>query len=176
MGSPSERAPYPPGIADRHFDIGARPWARWICVVVLAALPVLALLNVFGQRPTTSRASSPVADVSVSSPAHLRSGLQASTRVEVVAHRTIGHLALAFSQGWWDGIGVNSIEPQPSTQTTSGGQIVLDMGPLPAGQTMTTWINFTVNPTAAGSRNDDLTVLDGSHTLVRLHRTVTIFP
>jgi hypothetical protein len=176
MGSESERAPYPPGIADRHFDIGARPWARWICVVVLAALPVLALLNVFGQRPTTSRASSPVADVSVSSPARLRSGLQASSRVEVVAHRRIGHLALAFSQGWWDGIGVNSIEPQPSMQTARDGQIVLDMGSLPAGQTMTTWINFNVNPTAVGSRDEDLTVLDGSHTLVRLHRSVTIFP
>jgi hypothetical protein len=176
MGSESDRAPYPPGITDRHEDIGARPWARWICVAFLAALPVLALLNVFGQHVTTSRASSPVADVSVSTPARLRSGLQASTRVQVVAHSTIGHLALAFSQGWWDGIGVNSIEPQPSMQTARDGQIVLDMGSLPAGQTMTTWINFNVNPTAVGSRDEDLTVLDGSHTLVRLHRSVTIFP
>jgi hypothetical protein len=176
MGPESERARWPPGITDRHFNPSARPWSRWVAVVVLSALPVLALLNVFGQHPTTTTAASPVADASVSSPARLRSGLQFQTRVEVTAHSSIAHLALAFSPGWWDGMSANSIEPQPSSQTTRNGQTVLDMGSLPAGQTLTTQLNFSVNPTDVGTRSEDLTVLDGSHTLLRIHRSVTIFP
>jgi hypothetical protein len=50
------------------------------------------------------------------------------------------------------------------------------MGSLAAGQTLTVWINFSVNPTNAGNRSEDLAVMDGSHTLVRLHRSLTIFP
>lgn len=171
-----ESGPYPPGIRDRHLVVAPRPWGRWIAVALLAALPILALLNVFGQHPTTTAASSPVANVSVSAPSRLRSGLQFEARVAVTARSTIGHLALAFSSGWWDGMGVNSIEPQPSTQTTRHGNVVFDMGKLNAGQRLTTWINFTVNPTSVGSRNENLTVLDGSRPLIRLHRSVTIFP
>src|SRR5437763_8936232 len=128
MDTESGRALYPPGIADSHIDVTPhRPRGRWIAVVVLTALPVLALLNFFGQRPTTTQASSPVATVTVSSPARLRSGLQFETKVQVFAHATIGRLELAFSPGWWDGMGVNSIEPQPSTESSRGGQVVLEM-------------------------------------------------
>jgi hypothetical protein len=167
---------YPPGIADRHIDVARRPWVRWAGVAVVAALPVLALLNFFGQSPSTTRASSPVADVSLTAPTRLRSGLTFQTRVAVRAHTSIGHLALAFSSGWWDSMSVSSIEPQPSTQAERTGQVMLDMGSLAAGQTLTVWINFSVNPTNAGNRSEDLAVMDGSHTLVRLHRSLTIFP
>jgi hypothetical protein len=177
MDTESGRASYPPGISDKHVDITPRrPWGRWAAVVVLSALPVLALFNFFGQRETTSRATSPVASVSLQSPSRLRSGLSFQTKVQVFAHATIGRLELAFSPGWWDGVGVNSISPQPSTESSQGGQVVLEMGKLPAGRTLTTWLNFSVNPTFSGERSEDLTVLDGAHTLVRIHRSVTVFP
>jgi hypothetical protein len=169
-------SPYPAGIRDRHIDVGSRPWGRWIAVACLTALPLLAVLNVFGQHPTTTRAASPVADVTVTAPTRLRSGLQFQVRVEVAAHRTVRHLALGFSSGWWDSMGANSIEPQPSSETSHDGLVVLDMGVVPAGQTLTTWLNFTVNPTHLGTESENLVVADGSHTLVRIHRSLTVFP
>ena len=42
---------------------------------LLAVLPVLALLNVFGQRPSTTSARAAAGDLAVTAPARLRSGL-----------------------------------------------------------------------------------------------------
>ena len=61
--------------------------SRVLLAVVVAVLPVLALLNVFGQRPTVSTARALPADLRVTSPARLRSGLIFQVRVEVVARR-----------------------------------------------------------------------------------------
>jgi hypothetical protein len=50
-------------------------WYRRALLSVVAVLPVLALLNVFGQRPTTTSAHALDADLVVTAPARLRSGL-----------------------------------------------------------------------------------------------------
>ena len=82
-------------------DRSRHVWYRRALLGAIAVLPVLALLNVFGQRPTVSSAHSLAADLRVTAPARLRSGLIFQVRVEVVAHRTISTPQLIFSQGWW---------------------------------------------------------------------------
>lgn len=95
----------PDGLSvERNRDLRGRarqPQYRRILLGLVAVLPVLALLNVFGQRPTVSSAHSLAADLRVTAPARLRSGLIFQVRVEVVAHRTISTPQLIFSQGWW---------------------------------------------------------------------------
>ena len=87
--------PAPPdGISlERHRDLtGASikaPWLRRVLLCGVAAVPLLALLNVFGQHPTTSSASSPIASMNVTAPARLRSGLIFQVRVQVSARRDI---------------------------------------------------------------------------------------
>ncbi|MEA2199475.1 MAG: hypothetical protein QOI89_71 [Solirubrobacteraceae bacterium] len=152
------------------------PWIRRVILCCIAVLPVLALLNVFGQHPTTSSASSPAVSVNVTAPARLRSGLIFQVRTQVLARRDIGQLQIAFDKGWWESMSVNSVVPEPSEESSENGRVVLSYGKLPAGQTLVSWIYFMVNPTNVGKRTENVDVLDGSNVLVHIHRALTIFP
>ena len=129
----------PDGLSvERNRDLRGRarqPQYRRILLGLVAVLPVLALLNVFGQRPTVSSAHSLAADLRVTAPARLRSGLIFQVRVEV---RPPDHLTpqLIFSQGWWESMSVNSLEPNPTDETSSNGRVVLTYDKLTAGDTL----------------------------------------
>ena len=170
----------PDGIAlERNRDLRSwmhSPWIRRVILCCIALLPVLALLDVFGQHPTTSSASSAAVSVNVTAPARLRSGLIFQVRTQVSARRDIGQLQLVFDKGWWESMSVNSIMPEPTEQSSDNGRVVLSYGKLPAGQTLVSWIYFMVNPTNVGKRSENLEVQDGSKVLLRIHRALTIFP
>jgi hypothetical protein len=169
----------PEGISlERSRDLaGARsPWVRRALLCGVGVLPVLALLNVFGQHPTTSSASSPAASMNVTAPARLRSGLIFQVRVQVSARRDIKELQLVFDKGWWESMSVNSLVPEPSQESSEEGKVVLTYGKLPAGQQHVNWIYFQVNPTNVAKRNENVELRDGSTPLLRIHRAITIFP
>lgn len=170
----------PEGISlEHHRDfVGARaaPWFRRLLLCCIAVLPVLALLNVFGQHPSTSSANSPAASMNVTAPSRLRSGLIFQVRVQVVAHRDIKELGIAFDKGWWESMSVNSIVPEPSEESSDEGKVVLSFGKLGAGHQQVNWIYFMVNPTNVGKRTENVELRDGSTPLLRIHRAMTIFP
>jgi hypothetical protein len=151
-------------------------WWRRGLLSCVAALPVLALLNFFGQHPTTTSAASPEAGLTVTAPSRLRSGLIFQVKVSVTAHQEIGQLQLSFDEGWWESMSVNSIEPEPSNETSHDGKIVLSYGNLPAGKRLVCWIYFQANPTNVGNRSEDVVLEDGSRVLARVNRSLTIFP
>ncbi len=153
-----------------------RVWYRRALLCMIAAFPVLALLNVFGQRPTVSIAKSSVASLKITAPARLRGGLIFQVRAQIAAHRTIAKPQLVFSPGWWESMSVNSIEPNPASESTRNGTVVLSYGKLPAGRTLIVWIYFQVNPTNVGKRREDVELDDGSIAIARVHRALTIFP
>ncbi len=75
---------------ERNRDLRGRAghmWYRRALLGVVGVFPVLALLGVFGQRPTVTSAHTLNADLQVTAPARLRSGLIFQVRVEVTAHR-----------------------------------------------------------------------------------------
>jgi hypothetical protein len=168
----------PDGITlERHVQLKGRtggPWLRRGLLLVIAALPVLALLNVFGQHPTTTSAGTP--DVNVTAPSRLRSGLIFQVRLQVVAHRDIKDLKLVFDKGWWESMSVNSTEPEPAESTSEDGRVAFSYGKVSAGETHISWIYFQTNPTNVGERSENLEVLDGETPLARLHRSLTVFP
>jgi hypothetical protein len=137
---------------------------------------VLALLDVFGQRPTVSTAHAAAADLRVTAPARLRSGLIFQVRVEVVAHQTISVPQLIFSQGWWESMSENSIEPSATDETSSNGRVSFTYNKLTAGHTLIMWLYFQVNPTNVGKRSEDVELNDGSKQITSIHRSLTIFP
>jgi hypothetical protein len=155
---------------------GSGPWVRRALLTCIAALPLLALLGVFGQHPSTSTAASPQANLTVTAPTRLRSGLIFQVRVEVLARREIKQLQLDFAEGWWESMSVNSIVPEPSSETSHDGQVMLSYGDLPAGKALVCWIYFQANPTNVGKRREDVALLDGAQQLARVHRSLTIFP
>jgi hypothetical protein len=163
----------------RNRDLAGRrrhPAYRRAALVGIAAIPALALLNVFGQKPTTTTASAGPASLSITAPDRLRGGLIFQVRATVVAHALIHSLNLVFDPGWWESMSVNSIEPQPTTETSTNGKVVLGYGKLPAGQKFVAWLYFQVNPTNVGDRREDVWADDGATVLVHLHRSLTIFP
>ena len=153
-----------------------RPWYRRGLLLAVLALPVLALLNVFGQKPTSTSAAGPAASLSVTAPARLRSGLIFQVRVEVVAHRDIQEPELVFDRGWFESMSVNSIQPEPSNESSQNGQVGLSYDKLAAGQKLVIWLYFQVNPTNVGKRRENVALNDGPTPLVHLHRSLTIFP
>ena len=164
---------------ERNRDLRGRSrsvWYRRALLCVIAVLPVLGLLNVFGQRPTVSSAHASKADLAVTAPARLRSGLIFQVRIQVTAHQDISKPQLVISRGWWESMSVNSIEPNPNTEGTQNGSVVLSYNGLPAGHTLIVWVYFQVNPTNVGKRTEDFELEDGSMPIARIHRSLTIFP
>lgn len=166
-------------VLKRHRDLVGREWHPWIrrgILSVILAIAALALANVFGQVPLTSRAATPAAIVSVYSPSRVRGGLLFTSRFHVTAQTNLPKVQLVLSSGWFEGMQVNSMVPQPVSFGSHNGSVVLDLGHLAKGASYILWIQFQVNPTNVGRRSQDVELTDGSHVLMRIHRTVTVFP
>lgn len=165
--------------ADRHRNLAGRghhPWYRRSLLGAVAVLPVLALLDVFGQKPVTSYARGPAATLTVDAPEHLRGGLIYQARFEVRALNPIHQAQLVLDRGWWEGMSVNSIEPNPSSESTLNGEVRLSYGSLGPGKTLVVWIYYQTNPTNVGHRSQDAELEDGGTLLAGVRRRVTIFP
>jgi hypothetical protein len=170
----------PTGLSyDRHIALsgrGAHPAARRGLFALLGVLMLAALLDVFGQHPSTSRASSGFATLEVQSPHALRGGLIFQTRITVHAKRTIVHPTLVLQRGWFESMSVNSMVPNPLSQTAVDGNVHLTFPKLAAGQTSTFWVYFQVNPTNVGRRSEWVFLEGAPGQRLAVHRTVIVFP
>lgn len=155
---------------------GNEIWVRRGLLALICVVPILALLNVFGQRPVLSTAGAPAARLSISAPSRVRGGLLYQARFDIVARKTIKHAALVLSSGWLQGLTFNSIEPSPSNQTSLDGNLSLGLGQISAGSSQLLFVYFQVNPINFGLRDQTATLYDGNKALVTIHRTLTIFP
>jgi hypothetical protein len=163
----------------RHLELEGRHrslWYRRAIIATLLAIAALALANVFGQRPTTSRASSPSGSLTLRAPTRLRGGLMYQARFEIRAARAINDAHLVLTSGWLNGMTVNTIEPSVSSETSSNGQLSLALGRIPAGHAFVLFMESQVNPTTVTHRPLVATLFDGSLRLAAIHRTLTVFP
>jgi hypothetical protein len=94
----------------------------------------------------------------------------------VIAHSDLSMPELILDRGWWESMSVNSLEPNPTDQSSANGNVVLSYNKLAAGHTLVVWLYFQVNPTNVGNRREDVQLNDGSTTITRVHRSLTIFP
>jgi hypothetical protein len=152
-------------------------WVRRALLTLVLLLPLAAVLNAFGQRPQTSRATAAAATLKVYSPARVRTGDMFQARFTIDATRDLRNAALRLDPGWLEGMSVNSIEPQPQQESSDAqGRPVLTLGPLRAGERSRLFAYFQVNPTNVGRRSQDVELLDGGEVVARVDRTVTVFP
>lgn len=145
-------------------------------VAALGAVLVAGLLNVFGQRASSTGASAPEASLSVRAPAHLRSGLLFQTRITVAATEELERATLVLDRGWLEGITVNTVEPAPIGEASRDGRLVLELGRVPAGDEHVLYLQMQVNPTTFGRRSTDVVLEDAGRELARAERTMTIWP
>ena len=166
-------------VLKRDRDLAGRQneiWVRRGLLALLCAVPLLALLNIFGQRPATSSATTGAARLKVYAPARVRGGLLFEARFHITAQRDLKKAILVLSPGWLEGMTVNTIEPAPTNEGSANGSLSLELGHIPQGQSYLLFIQFQVNPTNVGHRDQTVQLYDGKQKLLELHRTITIFP
>ena len=163
----------------RHRDLEGRerrPYIRWVLLSAIALTLLVGLANGFGQRPHTESASADGIELEVYSPARLRSGLFFMSRFTIEAAKEVEAATLVLDPGWLEGITLNSLVPSPVGEANRNGRIALDLGRVPAGTKHVFFLHFQVNPTEIGRRSQDVELYDGDVPLLRIERTVTIFP
>ena len=166
-------------VLKRDRDLTGRGWEIWVRRGLFALLPLiglLALLNVFGQRPSTFTESSAAATLKLYAPARVRSGVLYEARFRVTAHSDLKSATLVLGPGWAEGMTINTIEPTPVNEASSNGALTLELGHIPAGASHLLFMDFQTNPTNVGHRSAPVTLLDGQRELLRIDRTITIFP
>jgi hypothetical protein len=163
----------------RHRDLvgrESRPWSRRFLLLLLAAMLVLALANVFGQHPGTARAESSDAALELNAPTRLRGGLMFMGRFRIEARRELQHATLVLDPGWVESITLNTVEPSPVGEASRDGRLALDFGHVAAGASVLAFLQFQVNPTNVGRRSQAVELHDGERRLLRLDHDVTVFP
>jgi len=154
----------------------SEPWVRRIALLVLLALVVAALFNVFGQRPDTTLATSPAASLKVESPSRARGGDVFQARFDVHAFRQISRPLLILDPGWLQGLTQNTAEPTPVSERSDNGRPVLEYDTIPAGRKLTVWLAYQVNPTHVGTTDQDVELWDGPEKLLVINHSLTVFP
>ena len=153
-----------------------RPWTRRTLLALLGLLIALGLLNVFGQRPSTSSAEGPEAELAVYSPERVRSGLIFQSRFHVRAIDEIREATIVLDPGWLEGMTLNTVEPSPIGEASRDGRVAFELGRIPAGDDYLFFLQFQVNPTNVGRRSSDVDLYDGERLLLHVDRTITVWP
>jgi hypothetical protein len=152
-------------------------WVRRGLMSLVAAVPVVALFNVFGQRPDSHTLVSPAASLKIYAPARLRSGLLYEARFHVTARQELKDAYLKLGAGWAEGVSINTIEPSPMNESSDNGRLSFELGKIPAGESFILFMQFQVNPTnVAFGRRQTVELDDGKTRLLSFERTVTVFP
>jgi hypothetical protein len=152
------------------------PIYRRVLFGLVCVLPVLALLNVFGQHATSQTVDGAGGTLQVEAAKNLRGGLLHQVRMTVTATRDLEHPQLVMSPGWFEQDTENAIVPDPIEQSSSNGRVVLSYGPLHAGQKLTVWLDFQVNPVNVGNRTMNVELTDGPRPVAFVKRKLTVFP
>jgi hypothetical protein len=163
----------------RDRDLESRGWdyaIRLALSLVLPAIALLALFNLFGQRPQTVSASASAAQLQVYAPSRVRSGVIFQARFHVTAKADVKDVRLVLGPGWFESMSINSIEPQPLNEASANGSVSLELGHVAAGTSYVLWIYFQTNPTNLGRRDAPVDLYDGGRRVLRIDRTVTVFP
>jgi hypothetical protein len=152
-------------------------WVRRGLMALIAAVPVIALFNVFGQRPESKTLVVPAASLKIYAPSHLRGGLLYEARFHVTARADIKDAYLVLGPGWAEGMSINTIEPSPVSETSNNGRLSFELGHLPAGASHILFMQFQVNPTnVAFGRKQTVWLNDGTTRLITYERTLNVFP
>lgn len=149
-----------------------------LLLVLVAAVPVLALFNVFGQTPTTKKVANPngVATLELTAPTKVRSGLLFQARFDIRAQKEIKDAVLVLDSGWGESMTFNSAEPSPSNQKSRDGSLAFDLGAIPAGKLWRQYLQFQANPVNAGSQSQGVTLYDGNVELLHMNRDIMVWP
>jgi hypothetical protein len=149
---------------------------RRVLLSLVAVVCALGLLNLFGQRPVTSEAATDAGSLKVYAADRVRGGLYYEARFTVTAKRDLKNATLVLEPGWAEGITINTVEPSPVGEASRDGNLVFELGHIPAGTSHIFFLHLQVNPTTIGHRSQDVALYDGETFLTKVDRSVTVYP
>jgi hypothetical protein len=170
-----------PDYLDRsaHLDLHGRnvePWFRRAGLLVLLGVCALGLANVFGQHTHVLSVDSPEAKLTVETPGAARGGLIYQSIFRIEAHEKLPEPTLRLDPGWFDGLTINTVEPDAVEWGQLDRRNTLGLPPLERGDEFVLRLQYQVNPTVVGRRSQDVVLMDAGTELVRLDHAQTIFP
>jgi hypothetical protein len=151
-------------------------WVRRGFMTLFAAWLVVGLTGTLGQPARTDVARTAGATLTVEAPKRLRGGLFFQSRVDVEATSVIQYPRLVLDQGWFEGMQVNSIEPQPMSEASRDGRVVLSYDTLNPGDHLRVWLQFEVDPTRVGKQSYGIEIDDQTRRLARIDRDMVVLP
>ena len=150
--------------------------ARRLSIAALGVVLALGLVNVFGQRPSTTTAAAGAATLEVYAPERVRGGLFYEARFTIQARDDVEEARLVLDPGWAEGITINTVEPAPVGEASRDGKLVFELGRIPAREQHVFYLQLQVNPTNVGHRSQDVRLFDGNTLLSTIERSITVFP
>jgi hypothetical protein len=150
--------------------------ARRIALSALLVFLALGVLNLFGQRPSTTAADAEAARLEVYAPKRVRGGLFYEARFRIDAVRELENATLVLDPGWAEGITINTVVPGAVGEASRDGRLVFELGRVPSGDKHVLFMQLQVNPTNVGRRSQDVQLFDGDELLATIDRTITVFP
>jgi hypothetical protein len=150
--------------------------ARRILFSAVLVVLVLGLLNVFGQRPSTTTTEADAATLEVYAPQRVRGGLFYQARFRIDAVRELANATLVLDPGWAEGITINTVAPGPLGEASRDGKLVFELGRVPAGNEHVLFLQLQVNPTNVGHRSQDVELFDGDELVASIDRSISVFP
>lgn len=162
-----------------HVDLHGRniePWFRRAGLLVLLGICALGLANVFGQHTHVLSEDSSAAKLSVETPGAARGGLIYQSIFTIEAHEDLAEPTLHLEPGWFDGLTINTVQPDAVEWGQVGGRNTLKLPSLAPGEKFVLRLQYQVNPTVLGRRSQDVVLMDAGTELVRLDHAQTLFP
>ena len=162
-----------------HVDLYRRdiePYFRRAVLLVFVGVSAAGLANVFGQHTRTVSADSAVAKLTVEAPHAARGGLIYQVRFQIDAHSALEKPALALGPGWFDGLTINTVEPDLVKWSEENGRTVAELPAIQAGHHLVVRLQYQVNPTVIGHRPQDVVLEDGGEPVVTVRHDQLIFP
>jgi hypothetical protein len=162
-----------------HVDLHGRnlePWFRRVGLVLLLAACALGLANFFGQHTRVVSVDAAAAKLTVETPRAARGGLIYQAIFRIDAHRDLVKPTLVLDPGWFDGLTINTVQPDSVSWGHRSGRNTVALGPIAAGDHFVLRFQYQVNPTVLGHRTQNVVLADGESTLATLEHAQTIYP
>lgn len=140
--------PFPDGITDQ--NLGPRRGAflkSWLPLPFLGGILVLSFTGVFGGAPAgTQSAYGKTASLTVRTANVLRNGQIFEMQFDVAARQDVAKPVIAVDAAYLRSLTLNTLRPEPASQSYEKGAILLEYDPLRAGHDLRVTIEGQVNP------------------------------
>jgi hypothetical protein len=163
-------------IPDRGRAVAIGTTTRRVVMALLVAYAVVGLAGVLGQQTKATTARADAATMTLTAPRVTRAGLLFQTRIDIRAAVGLERPRLILDPDVLEGMQVNSIEPQPMSESSRDGRLELSFPQVIAGERLRIWMQFQVDPTYTGRRHYRFDLDEGTRRVAFVDRTLTVLP